>query len=359
MEKRLTDETAPAQPVCRDAVLWAFRYFIGREPWDETELAFHAQHPNVESLRRAMAGTGEFSAYMREIGGAEAYRPPLFLLQPPTDSRIPWRFEPPNLVEPVSQLCTERQLEESAFLHWCRMLDMTPVAHRKLWEFCFLAAAMQSAGVLRPGGRALGFGVGTEPLPALLAHFGLQVLATDAPSEAVHTQGWASTGQHAASLEGLYRPAIIPAEALERHVTFRPVDMNAIPADLRGFDVCWSSCAFEHLGSIEHGLRFFEASLETLKPGGLAVHTTEFNLSSNNETLDSEGLCIFRKRDIETLLGRLAAAGHRVWPLNLHPGSSPMDAYIDLPPFSLPHLKLEVGKYVTTSIGLAVQKQSV
>ena len=40
-------------------------------------------------------------------------------------------------------------------------------------------------------------------------------------------------------------------------VSLRHVDMNHVPADLAGrFDIVWSACALEHLGSIANGLRF-------------------------------------------------------------------------------------------------------
>lgn len=215
---------------------------------------------------------------------------------------------------------------------------------------------LRAADAIRPGARALGFGVGTEPLPAMLAANGVEVVATDAPAELSHAQGWQSTNQHAADLMQLHRPALLDEEAFRARVSFRPVDMNAIPGDLRGFDACWSSCCFEHLGGIAQGLDFVENSLETLRPGGVAVHTTEFNLRSNEGTLETPGLCFFRRRDIEGLLDRLAARGHRVWPLNLHPGDAPLDAHIDLPPYSLPHLKLENMGEISTSIGLVVQR---
>lgn len=339
----------------REAVVWAFRMFIGREPEDEAEIAFHLQNPDLDTLRRGFAATQEFREFQRR-SQPEDYCVPLFLLQPPADPLIPARFQPPELASPVSQLCTQDQFEEPIFARLCAMLDIIPNPHRKIWEFCYVTSVMQAAGLLRPGIRALGFGVGQEPIPALLARAGVSVLATDAPDDTVHLQGWTSTGQHAAGLEALDRPAILPFAELQALVDFRPVDMNAIPEDLRGFDVCWSSCAFEHLGSIALGLRFFERSLETLKPGGIAVHTTEFNLSSNGDTFDTDNLCLFRKQDIEAMLGRLAAAGHSVSPLNLHPGSARLDAHIDLPPYAMPHLKLALGQYVTTSIGLVVRK---
>ena len=319
-------------------------------------MEFHRGHANLESVRRAFAQTREFEWFLDAVRAGRPYAAPLFLLRPPASPGVAWRFAPPTLAEPVCQLCTEGQFTEPAFEAWCSALALAPNPHRKTWEFCFIAAALQRAGVLRPGARALGFGVGKEPLPALLARRGVEVVATDAPACVVASQGWVSTGQHAEGLDALSRPDILPDEALRRAVSFRAVDMNDIPGDLSGFDACWSSCAFEHLGSIDHGLRFFENSLATLRPGGVAVHTTEFNLSSNDATLDTPSLSIFRKRDMEALLGRLAAAGHKAWPLNLHPGNGEMDQHIDLPPFALPHLKLQVDRYVTTSIGLVVEK---
>lgn len=344
-----------ASLVERDAALWAIRLFIGREPVDEAEVQFHRQHPDLASLRRGFAETWEFRSFYSRLFPPQPYAAPLFLLDPPSPE-IPSRFAPPSLAAPVSQLCTAAQLREPAFAEWCGRLGLPPDLHRKIWEFCWIAAVAEAEGMLRPGLRALGFGVGQEPLPALLAQHGLDVVATDAPPEVVAGQGWDSTGQHAEGLAVLERPALIDSATFRDRVRFAPVDMNAIPPDLTGFDLCWSSCAFEHLGSIEKGLEFVENSLATLRPGGLAIHTTEFNLSSNDETFEQPNLSLFRKQDIERLFARLVAAGHAPLALNLHPGSEPVDAHIDLPPYALPHLKLRVSEYVTTSIGIAVRK---
>jgi SAM-dependent methyltransferase len=133
--------------------------------------------------------------------------------------------------------------------------------------------------------------------------------------------------------------------------------MNDIPADLAGrFDACWSTCSLEHLGSLQHGLDFIENSLSVLRPGGIAVHTTEFNLVSNNKTLDAPGLCVYRRRDMEALAARLIAQGHQVLPLNFHPGEEELDEVIDVPPYALPHLKLELQDMTCTSIGFAVRR---
>lgn len=342
--------------ISEEAVRWAFRLFIGREPADAQEIAFHRQHESISSLRAAFTETREFAAYLKSLRGPEAYRAPLFMMAPPDDPCVPWRFSPPLLTEPVSQICTSSQIEEEAFCTWCAVMDIAPAAHRKLWEFCFILAALDSQGMLIAGNRGLGFGVGQEPLPAVFARRGMKITATDAPMDVETIQGWGTSGQHATGLRALDRPNIIPFEQLEQRVEFRFADMNAIPDELLGYDFCWSSCALEHLGSLDNGLRFIEDSLRTLRSGGYAVHTTEFNLTSNDATLESSSLSLYRKRDFEAVASRLTAAGHHVFPLNFHPGGKTVDQHIDLPPYALPHLKLELAQYVTTSFGLVVRK---
>ena len=113
---------------------------------------------------------------------------------------MPWVFAPPSLADPVSQLCTEAQLIEPLYEELCAALGISAARHRKAWEFAWIAAVLRKAGLLQPGRRALGFGVGGEPMPAYLAGRGVEVLATDAPIERIAGQGWDSTGQHAASL---------------------------------------------------------------------------------------------------------------------------------------------------------------
>lgn len=356
LARRTGPQGPPADRLSREASVWAIRLFLGREPRDEAEIALHRRHGSLDSLRTAFALTPEVRGFVQGLLPRQPYRAPLFLLEPPADPALDWRLAPPSLSDPVTQLCTGSQVEEPAYPEWCRALDLRPDPHRKVWEFAYIAAAMRKAGLLRPGLRALGFGVGQEPLPAFLAREGLSVLATDAPPEVVAGQGWDSTSQHASGLGSLARPNIIGFEQLRERVEFRHVDMNHIPADLHGFDLCWSACALEHLGSLEQGLRFIERSLDTLRPGGIAVHTTEFNLDSNDETLETPALSLFRRCDIEAFLSRMAAAGHRPWPLNLHPGAGELDSHIDLPPYALPHLKLLCSRVTTTSLGIVIEK---
>jgi SAM-dependent methyltransferase len=345
-------------PVTEEAVVWALRLLVGREPAYPAEVALHQANRSLGELRTVFMGTPEFAALVREANGQQPrFAIPPFLLRPPSNPAIPWRPGQPTLHDPVSQLCTAVQFDDPEFDRILQQMRLVPSQHRKLWEHVYIVKILHQEGLLTPGRRAIVFGCGRERIPAYLAHHGVEVLATDAPAEKTASQGWASTGQYAAQAADLFIPDLIEREQFERLVSFRPVDMNDIPADLAGrFDACWSTCSLEHLGSLQHGLDFIENSLSVLRPGGIAVHTTEFNLVSNNKTLDAPGLCVYRRRDMEALAARLIAKGHQVLPLNFHPGEEELDEVIDVPPYALPHLKLELQDMTCTSIGFAVRR---
>jgi len=266
-------------------------------------------------------------------------------------------FRPPTLADPTGQLCTADQLDEPDYARWCEAIGETPRPHRKQWEFVYILSVLERLGMLADGKRGLGFGCGLEPLPAAFAKRGCHIVATDMDPAGAAEKGW-TNGQHARALADLNGRGLCPAEAFAERVSFRVVDMNAIPRDLDGgFDFCWSACAFEHLGSIDKGLDFFQRSLDCLKPGGVAVHTTEFNLSSDDDTVAEGNTVIFRRRDIESLARRLALRGHTVLPLNFYAGEKALDRHIDVAPYSHDrHLRLRLWNYVATSIGIVARR---
>ncbi len=283
----------------------------------------------------------------------------------------------PTAPQPVplrSKLCEEADCESPWFVHWCRALQITPIYHRKVWEDCFTLQAIWEAGLMREGTAGLCFGAGEEPLPSLLAAAGVDVLATDLAPENAAAAGWIATSQHA-SHDALFKPHLVDRATFDRRVSFRHIDMNAIPTDLEGrFDLCWSLCSLEHVGSTELACRFMERSIDCLKPGGLAIHTTEYNLSSESDTVTSGWCVLFTRPQIEAVVEKLRAAGHTVEPVSFATGSRPLDQFIDLPPFphptlrwlspnalplpAAPHLRLALLGHVTTSIALIVRKRS-
>ena len=267
----------------------------------------------------------------------------------------------PSLAHPGSQLCTRSQFDDPLYARWCSLLRETPRLVRKQWEWVYILQALWDRGVMRAGARGLGFGCGQEPLAAALATFGCEVVATDLDAEDLRSQVWRDTDQHASGrVEALNDRGICPPDLFRRRVTYRNADMNLIPDDLRDFDFLWSSCSLEHIGSLRHGMDFVRRAMACLRPGGWAIHTTEFNLSSNEATLESPTLSFFRLQDLERLTSELAAEGHEVLPFNLHPGNTVCDRFVDLPPFQAwwerVHLRLRIADHTITSVGFLVRK---
>lgn len=257
----------------------------------------------------------------------------------------------------VSSLCSARQLESVEFREWCRRLGDTFSLHRKLWEWGYICQALSERGMLASGRRGLGFAVGKEPLPSLFASMGCDVVATDLDAADPRGATWSATNQLAAKQTELNARGLCYSETFRRRVTLRRVDMNRIPDELRGFDFTWSSCSFEHCGSIELGQEFLCRQMNCLKPGGVAVHTTEFNLSSNSRTITAGETVIFRRRDLEQLARRLRAAGHFVEPFDLSLDDRLQEALGQGPSSpSAGHLRLQLGPYLATSIGLIIRR---
>jgi hypothetical protein len=225
--------------------------------------------------------------------------------------------------------------------------------HRKAWEYCFITQALYERGVLNPGRRGLGFAVGQEPLSALFAHLGCEIVATDlAPDEA---KEWIASGEHANSLQDLNGRGICDSDLFQERVSFRFVDMRQLPDDLGRYDFLWSSCSLEHLGTLAAGEQFVLESLKYLKPGGVAVHTTEYNLQSNFKTVSQGPSVLYRKRDLERMARTLRRRGYRI-DLDFRRGNLPFDHVVDRPPYTEnPHLTLLFDGYVVTSFALIIE----
>ncbi len=262
----------------------------------------------------------------------------------------------------TSGVCREAHYRMPLYQYWCDRLGETPRYHRKQWEHVYICQVLHEHGVLRAGARGLGFGVGREALAALFASRGVAVTATDMDSAAALAAGWASTAQHAGGeLAALNERGLCDPVEFARLAQYRAVDMNAVPPDLVDFDFCWSSCSFEHVGSIALGSAFVRRSMDTLRAGGIAVHTTEYTLPSKLPPVDHGPTVLFRRSDLEDLAGALARDGHQVLPFDFTLGSEPAETYVDLPPYiQEPHLRLQLRmglhNYHSTSVGIIVVK---
>jgi len=231
--------------------------------------------------------------------------------------------------------------------------------HRKLWEWCAIAQALDERGMLTAGCAGIGFAVGQEPLASLFAARGARLIASDYLGDNANDT-WAETGQFGDSLSNIHWPGILSFDDFSSRVTYQNIDMrnlNKVPRE--AFDFSWSSCAFEHLGSLEAGIQFLINSLDCIKPGGIAVHTTEFNVSSNEDTLECGDNVIYRKKDIEALDLRLRRIGCAIENMDFDPGSEQHDIAFDYPPFyshGRQHLKLQLDRYISTSMLIIIRK---
>jgi len=230
--------------------------------------------------------------------------------------------------------------------------------HRKQWEFIFIVSSLKKLGMLKPGKRGLVFAAGSEPLISYFASLGVEIVATDMDSESASEKGWSDTNQHAHSLDSLFKEELVDKETFYKAVSYQTADMNNLPTEFHGsFDFVWSTCSLEHVGSISLGQTFAINSMALLKPGGAAVHTTEFTLSSLKDTLYRGNTVLWRKMDVEHLRDDLRHVGYDIADFCWHTGDNALDQEPDVPPYKPDnHIKLLISDHVCTSVGWIARK---
>jgi SAM-dependent methyltransferase len=324
-------------------------------------LVNHASQPNINKLTEVTRNLDILALNVKALGYGLARSLAVALPRAAGSG--------PRPVGLQSKLATQADIESDWFAFWSGEMKLPLLYHRKIWEFAYLLQAVYEHGQLRQGARGIGFGCGTEPMASYFAAYGMTVTMTDLAPDDARAGDWAVNNEHAASLDAAHHANLVDRATFLAHVSHAHVDMNAIPADLVDFDLCWSVCALEHLGSLDKGLAFVENAMACLKPGGLAVHTTEFNLNPDGPTIDNWLTVLFQQKHIEGLVERLRAQGHQVAPLNFDPGDQPLDRFIDLPPWhdatlghvvaglgQPQHLKLAIDGFACTCIGLIITK---
>ena len=260
-----------------------------------------------------------------------------------------------------TRLATAAHLDTANAAAIIRRLENANIRyHRKQWEFVYIVEALEHAAMLAPGKRALVFAAGNEPLISFFASRGVHVTATDMDATEASRKGWVHTNQHAASREKLFREHLITRREFEERVSYMTMDMNRLNTSMYGkYDFVWSTCSLEHVGSIALGKLFAIRSMLFLKPGGVAVHTTEFTLSSRTHTIETGPTVLWRRKDVEELRDDLRALGFDTHGICLSAGTTALDTIIDLPPFkSFRHMKLRLGEHVVTSVGWTARRRS-
>ncbi|MCL4627499.1 hypothetical protein [Burkholderia multivorans] len=346
--------------VTREDVIWCYSTFLNRAPEsNEVVEEWRKRCRDFRDLARAFQESTEHqNLIIARSNSVPAHDP-----AEPAQGWIPYVPRPPFLRPATSEflpfsMCVADDFMHPRFMEICDAIKHRFQFHRKLWEWVFVIHHLLKSGAVKKGARGLVFGVGAERLPAYFASLGASIVATDAPEEIGEANGWKATGQHSAELNALLHRDLIDESEFRARVSYEQCDMNHIPDHLTGFDFNWSSCCFEHLGDLEAGMDFVVNAVEkTLRIGGVAVHTTELNMSSDDETLASGHTVIYRHRDLKNLVERLRSRGHEVEELRVSPGSHPLDFHVDMPPYRHdPHIKLMYDRFVTTSVGIVVRR---
>lgn len=242
--------------------------------------------------------------------------------------------------EIVSKICDSEDFRKEAIKGYVEKYKPLHVEgkdffwHRKLWEWAYITYVLEQTGMLVEGKRGIGFAVGKEPLSSYFANCDVNICATDLGIDTEIGRAWnACDGNAGSNKWNIYYNEICNREKFIKNVSYVDFDMNDDLTKLGSYDFCWSSCAIEHLGSLEKSISFLKRAAKMLKPGGISVHTTEINLLSNQDTIDWGYCVMFRKKDIEELEQYFNAEGYEMkcfWGRK----RTPQNEYVDIPPYN-------------------------
>ena len=260
-------------------------------------------------------------------------------------------LEPATLAAPVSQACTPAQFAERAYRDWAERLDLGTVGSRRQWTFAYILQVLRQYGMLEPGACGVGFGVSDEPLPAFLAKTGVSAVA---PHRVRQHDGPA--GGLGTPLDRRRAPAMIDDAAFDQLVSFHPADPGAIPRELVNFDFTWSTDAASRLGSIAAGLGFLRNSIRCLRPGGLAVHVFDFDLSHRGSIIETPAISLLRRNDVEQIALDLISRGHEVAQIKVEAGRLPWRQHVDLPGGSPAEILDATAGIPNTAFGIVVRR---
>lgn len=156
----------------------------------------------------------------------------------------------------------------------------------KQWECAMMLRVLSECGVLRKGALIAGIGAGTEETTFALAARGCVVFPTDRYLEVTP---WSDVAPAAMMVrpEQYTQLEHDPRNVIPVHTDARAL---SLPSDF--FDAVYSAGSIEHFGSLEAVRAAAEEMGRVLKPGGVAVLSTEFRLEGPNDQRWFDDNCI-------------------------------------------------------------------
>lgn len=260
--------------------------------------------------------------------------------------------------------CIAVDFEADWYRRWARLIGYPAARHPKFWETAAIAEALTERGMLAPGKRGLGMGVGQEALPSIFASKGVFVTATDQDVAQGTAKGW-DNGQLAHGALSVFHPHIVDRPSFEERVAFEPYDMTEFRDDfVDRYDFVWHNCAIGHIGSLAASVEQLKRSAQYLQDGGWLVFTTELNVTSFELTVDRDSdTCLWRLSDLRRLFAELESVGLSADRLRLRLGDAAEDLRVNYSSKGVGlddpvdcEIKIPVGSFAATQVLLCFQK---
>jgi SAM-dependent methyltransferase len=176
---------------------------------------------------------------------------------------------------PLNKLCGMAELENPQWRNALRDLDLDrPNApfHRKAWEFAQAVFGLRKLRRLPPNAVALGVGSGHERILYFLANRIANVVATD-------LYGGDFAAREASPHMLAHPDMFAPFHYRKDRLRVLVMDARQLHFPAAYFDFVFSFSSIEHFGSHGDALAALREMFRVLKPGGLAVITTELILN--------------------------------------------------------------------------------
>jgi SAM-dependent methyltransferase len=239
-----------------------------------------------------------------------------------------------------------------------------PAGHeyRKYWEVAMTARAFRDLGALGEEARVLGVGAGHEATIYWLTREVGQVVATDLYEA---DDAWSETDSSAEMLTNPGRYWDGPWEPDRLEVR----NMNALDLEFpdESFDAVFSSSSIEHFGGFREIRQSIEEIYRVLRPGGVAALATEFRIRGSGDGWP--GVYLFDEGALR------ATVFDGLWwdpamPLETSVSEDTLREPVDLQTAlaepraqvqvwsQYPHIVLEQGPYLFTSVHLAMVKSA-
>lgn len=249
----------------------------------------------------------------------------------------------------LCELANPAKWDNDEWLDLLRSLGLTDdkvAMHRKPYEFTQLLYGCRQLGMLRPDASFVSIGAGHEQVLYWLANHVERVVATD-----MYEGNWQGERAKEGDPTVLHDPdRYAPFPYRREHLSFLKMDGRSLDFPDGTFDVSYSLSSIEHFGGLAGARQTMKEMARVLKPGGVLAIATEYILSGPQcedtffpdeigSLIDASGLPLVQPID-ERVYQR-----YRTRPVRL-----------DVDPYQSPHMVVQLGDTVFTSVMFFLQK---